>query len=98
MVASEYDNFSLSIWLGRQVMSAPNLLRVGATESIFVECQDCVDSTFNVRIEVWNHPTKKIRLANTTVLLNSGNGLQGLGEILVNDILLHCLSYAGLYR
>ncbi|CAG06096.1 unnamed protein product, partial [Tetraodon nigroviridis] len=63
-----------------QVLSAPNLLRVGTTENIFVECQDCTASV-KVDINVMNHPTKSQRLATTSVTLNSGNHFQGLGSI-----------------
>ncbi|KAF7652290.1 hypothetical protein LDENG_00098660, partial [Lucifuga dentata] len=66
-----------------QVMSAPNLLRVGTTEKIFVECQDCTNNNIRVEIIVMNHPTKTIRLASTVVTLTSDRNLQGLGEILI---------------
>ncbi|XP_059191588.1 complement C3-like isoform X1 [Centropristis striata] len=64
-----------------QVMSAPNLLRVGTAENIFVECQDCPDGNIQVVINVMNHPTKTKRLATTSVTLNNANKLQGLGQI-----------------
>lgn len=70
-----------------QVLSAPNLLRVGTTENIFVECQDCTASV-KVDINVMNHPTKSQRLATTSVTLNSGNHFQGLGSIRVNETTL----------
>nr|AFC89899.1 complement component C3 [Miichthys miiuy] len=66
-----------------QVMSAPNLLRVGTAENIFVECQDCTGGDINVDIIVMNHPTKTTRLASTTVTLTSAKGFQALGEITI---------------
>ncbi|KAM7010010.1 complement C3-like [Tautogolabrus adspersus] len=66
-----------------QVMSAPNLLRVGTAENIFVECQDCTGADINVEISVMNHPTKNKRLAHRPVVLNSGNNFQALGQITV---------------
>ncbi|KAG8015206.1 Complement C3 [Nibea albiflora] len=47
-------------------MSAPNVLRVGTQENIFVECQTCGDGD-RVEIKVMNHPTKAIRLTSTTI-------------------------------
>lgn len=67
-----------------QVLSAPNLLRVGTTENIFVECQDCTGGNIKVDINVMNHPTKSLRLAFTSVNLNSGNKFQALGNFRVN--------------
>lgn len=64
-----------------KVMSAPNLLRVGAKENIFVECQDCTGGDILVKINVMNHPTKANTLATTSVTLNSGNDFQAFGEI-----------------
>ncbi|XP_058496236.1 complement C3-like isoform X2 [Solea solea] len=64
-----------------KVMSAPNMLRVGTTENIFVECQDCTGGDIQVHIKVMNHPTKLTTLKTTTVTLNSGNQFQALGQI-----------------
>ncbi|KAK5620862.1 hypothetical protein CRENBAI_017565 [Crenichthys baileyi] len=66
-----------------KVMSAPNLMRVGTTENIFVECQDCAGGSIDVNINVMNHPTKNKRLAGTAVTLNSGNSFQGLGKVTI---------------
>ncbi|XP_077936554.1 complement C3 [Gasterosteus aculeatus] len=66
-----------------KVMSAPNLLRVGTAEQIFVECQDCTGGDINVIISVWSHPTKDKELANTAVTLNAGNHFQQLGRITI---------------
>uniref|UniRef100_A0A671YQJ8 Complement C3-like n=1 Tax=Sparus aurata TaxID=8175 RepID=A0A671YQJ8_SPAAU len=62
-------------------MSAPNLLRVGTAENIFVECQDYRGDDISVEIIVMNHPTKAKRLASTTVTLNSSNNFQELAQI-----------------
>ena len=69
-------------------MSAPNLLRVGTAENIFVECQDYTGADIPVEIIVMNHPTKAKRLASTTVTLTSGNNFQQLAQIMVNEMLL----------
>nr|AIA08688.1 complement component C3 [Oplegnathus fasciatus] len=65
------------------VMSAPNLLRVGTAEYIFVECQDCTGEDTRVNISVMNHPTKTKMLASTSVTLNSANKFQELGQIII---------------
>ncbi|XP_037546422.1 complement C3-like [Nematolebias whitei] len=65
------------------VLSAPNLLRVGTEESILVECHGCSGAPFNVEIRVFNHPTKTRELARTSVTLNSGNKFQQLGKITI---------------
>ncbi|XP_070831488.1 complement C3-like [Chaetodon trifascialis] len=66
-----------------QVMSAPNLLRVGTAENIFVECQDCTGGDIRVDINVMSHPTKVKRLAFTSVTLTSAKHFQDLGQITV---------------
>ncbi|XP_026026046.1 complement C3-like isoform X2 [Astatotilapia calliptera] len=66
-----------------QVMSAPNLLRVGTAENIFVECQDCTGGDVRVEINVMNHPTKTKRLATTSVTLNNANDFQQLGKVTI---------------
>ncbi|XP_071360138.1 complement C3-like [Trachinotus anak] len=62
-------------------MSAPNLLRVGTAENIFVECQDCSGGDVTVTINVMNHPMKTNKLASTSVTLTSANHFQGFGLI-----------------
>lgn len=64
------------------VLSAPNVLRVGTTENIFVECQDCAQN-MTVSIKVLNFPTKTPTLASTSVNLNRGNNYQALGKLKV---------------
>ncbi|XP_075896236.1 complement C3-like [Nelusetta ayraudi] len=66
-----------------KLMIAPNLLRVGTPEKIFVECQDCTEANIQVEIKVMNYPTKADTLKSTTVNLNSGNKFQGLGQLTI---------------
>ncbi|XP_054483068.1 complement C3-like, partial [Anoplopoma fimbria] len=73
----------LSPLLCRKVLSAPNLLRVGTAENIFVECQDCSGADINVNINVMNHPTKTKKLATISVTLNNENQFQQLGKITI---------------
>lgn len=76
---------SFFAWHCSQVLSAPNILRVGVTENIFVECQDCKED-MTVNIKVMNFPTKTTILAFTSVNLNSGNKYQALGKVKVNNL------------
>ncbi|XP_070776616.1 complement C3-like [Enoplosus armatus] len=64
-----------------KVMSAPNLLRVGTAENIFVECQDCTGGDIRVEVRVMNHPTKTNLLASTSVTLTSAKNFQELAQI-----------------
>lgn len=65
-------------------MSAPNLLRVGTAENIFVEIQDHVlEHNIIVEIRVMNHPTKNKHLASTSVTLTKANSFQAFGQITV---------------
>ncbi|XP_076583640.1 complement C3-like [Chaetodon auriga] len=66
-----------------QVLSAPNLLRVGTAENIFVECQDCTGADIRVEITAMSHPTKTKSLASTSVTLTSANHFQQLGQITI---------------
>ncbi|XP_036954098.1 complement C3-like [Acanthopagrus latus] len=75
--------FSLTDGSPLQVMSAPNLLRVGTAENIFVECQDYTGADIPAEIIVMDHPTKAKRLASTTVTLTSGNNFQQLAQIMI---------------
>lgn len=66
-------------------MSAPNLLRVGTEENIFVEIQDNAgEENVNVNIIVKNFPRKDLTLASTTVTLTKQNKFQGIGKIMVS--------------
>ncbi|XP_040001306.1 complement C3-like isoform X2 [Xiphias gladius] len=65
-----------------KVMSAPNVLRIGTAENIFVECQDCTDENdFRVVINVLKYPSKSKRLASTSVNLTRANHFQDTGQI-----------------
>ncbi|XP_045897819.1 complement C3-like [Micropterus dolomieu] len=65
-----------------KLMSAPNVLRVGTPENIFVECQDCTDDNdIRVEIIVMNYPTKTKRLTSTSVTLTSAKHFQDFGQI-----------------
>uniref|UniRef100_A0A3B4ZCZ6 Complement C3-like n=1 Tax=Stegastes partitus TaxID=144197 RepID=A0A3B4ZCZ6_9TELE len=67
-----------------EVMSAPNLLRVGSPENIFVEIQDyTLENEVNVEIVVMNHPTKTRRLKSTSVTLNKENKFQAFGKLTI---------------
>ena len=84
-----YNNYilylSLSPLLCRRVMSAPNVLRIGTKENIFVECQDCTeDPDIRVKIRVMSHPTKGQELTSTYVTLSKTNKFQIFGEIKVS--------------
>ncbi|XP_035862936.1 complement C3-like [Sander lucioperca] len=66
-----------------KVMSAPNLLRVGTAENIFVECQDCTGGNIPVLISVMDHPTKTTVLTSTSLTLTSERNFQELGQITI---------------
>uniref|UniRef100_W5LK65 Complement C3a, tandem duplicate 2 n=1 Tax=Astyanax mexicanus TaxID=7994 RepID=W5LK65_ASTMX len=67
------------------VMSAPNLLRVGTTEKVFVEAQDYTGGDIPVRVVVKNHPQKNIELASKHVLLSANNNFQELVDIKIME-------------
>ncbi|KAI4800332.1 hypothetical protein KUCAC02_013324 [Chaenocephalus aceratus] len=64
-------------------MSAPNLLRVGTAENVFVECQHCTGADKRVTIRVKNHPTNNIELATASVTLTSKDNFQALVQIMI---------------
>ncbi|XP_037545595.1 complement C3 [Nematolebias whitei] len=66
-----------------KVLSAPNLLRVGTAENVFIECQGCSGAAINVEIKVMSHPTKTTELVKTSVTLNNENNFQNLGKITI---------------
>uniref|UniRef100_A0A665VW98 Complement C3-like n=1 Tax=Echeneis naucrates TaxID=173247 RepID=A0A665VW98_ECHNA len=53
-----------------ELMSAPNLFRVGTAENVFVECQDCSGGDKQVQIVVMNHPTKSRQLGLADITVN----------------------------
>ncbi|KAL7852208.1 hypothetical protein SRHO_G00179930 [Serrasalmus rhombeus] len=63
------------------ILSAPNLLRVGSSEHVFVEAQDYAGGDLNVRIVVKNHPQKNRELVSESVVLSAANNYQALATI-----------------
>ncbi|XP_067296791.1 complement component c3a, duplicate 6 [Pseudorasbora parva] len=63
------------------VLSAPNLLRVGSSENVFVEAQDYSGGNLNVRISVKNHPKKNLEILFKSVTLTADNNYQILTDI-----------------
>ncbi|XP_056621736.1 complement C3-like [Triplophysa dalaica] len=63
------------------VVSAPNLLRVGSTENVFVEAQDYNGGDLIVRILVKNHPRKNVELFSGSVTLTAANNYQLVAKI-----------------
>ncbi|KAL1281210.1 hypothetical protein QQF64_000013 [Cirrhinus molitorella] len=61
--------------------SAPNLLRVGSFENVFVEAQDYTGGNLNVRITVKNHPKKNLEILSKSVALTVDNKFQILTDI-----------------
>ena len=78
------DRPSLHVVLLRYVLAAPNKLRVGTEESLFVEVQDYAGSDDrHVLIKVLNYPTKTKELARTEVVLARHSSYQDLAKITV---------------
>ncbi|KAL1281262.1 hypothetical protein QQF64_000065 [Cirrhinus molitorella] len=67
------------------VLSAPNLLRVGSFENVFVEAQDYTGGNLNVRIIVKNHPKKNLEILSKSVALTAANNFQILTDIKIPD-------------
>uniref|UniRef100_A0A8C2H4A4 Uncharacterized protein n=1 Tax=Cyprinus carpio TaxID=7962 RepID=A0A8C2H4A4_CYPCA len=67
------------------VLSAPNLLRVGSSENVFVEAQDYSGGDLNVRIIVKNHPKKNVEILSKSVTLTAANNFQILTDIKIPD-------------
>uniref|UniRef100_A0A3P9MT89 Complement C3-like n=1 Tax=Poecilia reticulata TaxID=8081 RepID=A0A3P9MT89_POERE len=79
---NSFDFSFMSACFSREVLSAPNLLRVETTEIVFVEVQDYVqENAIPVQIKAMNYPTKTKALASTSVTLNRENNFQGFGKI-----------------
>ncbi|CAL8354816.1 unnamed protein product [Boreogadus saida] len=64
-----------------KVLSAPNLLRIGAIENIFVECHECSGAAIDVTISVKAFPAGVLELDSSTVTLTEDNNFQAFGEI-----------------
>ncbi|XP_067258630.1 complement C3-like [Chanodichthys erythropterus] len=67
------------------VLSAPNLLRVGSSENVFVEAQDYSRGNLNVRISVKNFPQKDTEMLFKSVTLTADNNYQILTNIMIPD-------------
>ncbi|KAL1281261.1 hypothetical protein QQF64_000064 [Cirrhinus molitorella] len=63
------------------VLSAPNLLRVGSSENVFVEAQDYSGDNLNVKITVKNHPKKNLEIVSESVTLTAASNFQTLTDI-----------------
>ncbi|KAM4750145.1 complement C3-like [Anableps anableps] len=67
-----------------KVLSAPNLLRVGTEENIFVEIQDCEsEDDIPVEIVALSYPAKAKQLTSTLVTLTKAGKFQNLGRITI---------------
>uniref|UniRef100_A0A8C1MRP7 Uncharacterized protein n=1 Tax=Cyprinus carpio TaxID=7962 RepID=A0A8C1MRP7_CYPCA len=67
------------------VLSAPNLLRVGSSENVFVEAQDYSGGDLIVKIIVKIFPTKNIEILSKSVRLTAANNFQILTDIKIPD-------------
>uniref|UniRef100_A0AAR2K8X8 Anaphylatoxin-like domain-containing protein n=1 Tax=Pygocentrus nattereri TaxID=42514 RepID=A0AAR2K8X8_PYGNA len=67
------------------ILSAPNILRVGNSENVFVEAQDYAGGPLNVRIVVKNHPQKNRELASESVVLSAASNYQALAAIKIPE-------------
>ncbi|KAG7491358.1 hypothetical protein MATL_G00002840 [Megalops atlanticus] len=67
------------------VLTAPNLLRVGSKENVFVEAQEYAGVPLNVEIMVKNFPAKTREIFSKTVTLTAANNFQALQEIEIPD-------------
>uniref|UniRef100_A0A9J7X3A1 NTR domain-containing protein n=1 Tax=Cyprinus carpio carpio TaxID=630221 RepID=A0A9J7X3A1_CYPCA len=67
------------------VLSAPNLLRVGSSENVFVEAQDYSGGAFDVKIIVKNHPKTDKEILSKSVSLTAANNFQILTDIKIPD-------------
>ncbi|KAJ8362945.1 hypothetical protein SKAU_G00117760 [Synaphobranchus kaupii] len=67
------------------VLTAPNLLRVGSNENVFVEAQEYTGGSINVEIVVNDFPVKTKQIFSKSVTLNATNKFQALQEILLSE-------------
>ncbi|KAL0202417.1 hypothetical protein M9458_000435, partial [Cirrhinus mrigala] len=63
------------------VLSAPNLLRVGSSENVFVEAQDYSGGDLNVMISVKRFPKKDGEILSKSVTLTADNHFQILTDM-----------------
>ncbi|XP_067296767.1 complement C3-like [Pseudorasbora parva] len=67
------------------VLSAPNLLRVGSSENVFVEALNYSGADLNIRISVKNFPKKDVEMLSKSVTLTRGKNYQILTDIQIPD-------------
>uniref|UniRef100_A0A672Q3A3 Complement C3-like n=1 Tax=Sinocyclocheilus grahami TaxID=75366 RepID=A0A672Q3A3_SINGR len=70
---------------GPFVLSAPNLLRVGSSENLFVEAQDYSGAALDVKIIVKNHPKKDKEILSKSVTLTGDKSFQIITDIKIPD-------------
>ncbi|KAL0202419.1 hypothetical protein M9458_000437, partial [Cirrhinus mrigala] len=63
------------------VLSAPNLLRVGSSENVFVEARDYSGGDLNVMISVKRFPKKDREILSKSVTLTADNYFQILTDM-----------------
>uniref|UniRef100_A0A8D0CN35 Complement C3 n=1 Tax=Scleropages formosus TaxID=113540 RepID=A0A8D0CN35_SCLFO len=67
------------------VSIAPNMLRVGSKENVFVEAQEYTGAPVEVTITAKEFPAKLLEFLNHKVTLNSDNSYQALQEIMLKE-------------
>ncbi|XP_047659457.1 complement C3-like [Tachysurus fulvidraco] len=67
------------------VLVAPNLLRVGTPEKVFVEAQDYNGGNIPVKISVKNYPKKTSELTSQSVVLTADKNYQAIVDITIPD-------------
>ncbi|XP_061077546.1 complement C3-like [Conger conger] len=67
------------------VVTAPNLLRVGSKENVFLEAQGYEGPNINAEIMVKDFPAKTTELFSTKLTLKADNNFQALQEILLPE-------------
>ncbi|KAI5089746.1 complement component c3a precursor [Silurus meridionalis] len=67
------------------VLLAPNILRVGTDEKVFVEAQDYSGNDLQVRISIKNYPQKRTELTSASTTLTAANNFQSLVNIKIPD-------------
>ncbi|XP_059409021.1 complement C3-like isoform X4 [Carassius carassius] len=67
------------------VLSAPNLLRVGSSDNVFLEAQDYSGAALDVKIIVKNHPKKDREILSQSVRLTEDKNFQMLKDIKIPD-------------
>ncbi|KAF4118167.1 hypothetical protein G5714_000218 [Onychostoma macrolepis] len=67
------------------VLSAPNLLRVGSSENVFVEAQDYSGAAIEGKIIVKTFTLKNVEILSKSVTLTADNNFQILTDIKIPD-------------